>query len=213
MDKMTKEQRRNGRLLLEEAQRDIEAEGREMSVSIGEMQRVFPAEYQNARKYVQHWWKSLVDAATSLEQARKLSGIIHAENDWVSLIPDVVDDGSPLNVDILEHLVALECNPRASEWLSSLHDVLSMQPVSILTVLHLIRLERKQRAKKSAHAKNGIHREIEKQVLEMWASGKYKTHDKCALKACEKYPGRLSYSTAMRYLRGAPRPLVTASSD
>ena len=82
MDKMTQEQRQNGRLLLEEAQRDIEAEGQGMSVSVGKMQRAFLAEYQNARKYVQRWRKSLDYAAIALEQARKLSGIIHAENDW-----------------------------------------------------------------------------------------------------------------------------------
>ena len=121
----------------------------------------------------------------------------------MSSIPDAVDDGSPVNIDLLEHLVALGCSLRGSEWLSSLGDVLCMQPVSILTLLHLIRLERKKRAKKSADAKNRLHREIKKQVLEMWGSGRYKTHEKCALKTFERYPGRLVFSTAMKHLRGA----------
>jgi hypothetical protein len=167
-------------LLLNEAERDLAAESQGVLVPAGEMQRDRPEEYKAIREVAYKVGKWMVSAALSMQQAKRISTMLHSE-----------DEGLP-----------------------SIQDVLNLQPVNALTLAHLVRLERSHRARHSANMKNKRYREIEKQVRAMWASGQYKTHTVCARKACEKYPDKVSYDTAIKYLRGAPKPpRATASKS
>ena len=155
---------------------------------------------------MEHWGIVLEGASASIEQARRLSDIIHSENEWVSSIPDVQNKVSPVNVDLLEHLVSLENRPEAAEWVRSLQEVVE-RPITIFTLLHLVRLERKHRAKQSANAKHnkrGGSRDRKARLLKIWASGKYATRDLCAEKEHEGLG--VSFPTARKHLRRTPKP-------
>jgi hypothetical protein len=159
-------------LLFNEGSSDLAAESQGLPAPVGEMQRAYPEAYKAAHKLLSGIGEFAVIASISFKQAKKISEMIHSEN----------------------------------EGLSSIQEILNMQPVNALTLVHLTRLERSRNSRAGADKKNMRHREIKKQVLEMWASGQYRTHSACALKACEKYSGKVSYDTAIKYLRGAPKP-------
>jgi hypothetical protein len=201
---MTKEQRKNAHLLFVEAARDLEAESQGTPLSVGQMQQAYPEEYQNARKYVGHWRRLLDSAAASIEQARRLSDLIHSGDEWVSSIPDVQDEISPVNVDVLEHFVTLESNPGAGEWLHSLRNVLEMQPVSILTFLYLVRLERKHRAQKLADKTHIESRRLKEKTIDMWKSGRFKNRNQCAREVFKVFPHVVTYQTIRDWLQGTP---------
>lgn len=207
---MNKNEQRNAHLLFVEAAHDLDLESRGTPVPIGEMQRAHPEQYQNARKFINRWGESVKNVEISREQARKLSEILHSENGWIGSLPDVRNEssqGSPLNIALLEHLVAFERNPHAAKWLSSLQSVLSMHPVSIMTFLYLIRLERKHRAKESAdkrHSQPKGARDNRAKMRKFWASGKYSSRDRCAEEECGGL--NISYSSARKALRNTPDP-------
>jgi hypothetical protein len=93
------------------------------------------------------------------------------------------------------------------EGLSSIQDVLNMQPVNALTLVHLVRLERMWRARENAnlrHAKPGGSRDKREMIRAIWASGKYKTRDDCAEKGGKKLG--MKFSTARKALRKTPTP-------
>jgi hypothetical protein len=160
-------------LLLKEAARDLEAESRGVPIPIGEMQRTRPNEYKAARELAMTFVNFAAQAALSMDQAKKISLLIHSKD----------------------------------EGLSSIQDVLNMQPVNALTLMHLVRLERKHTAKKSADAKHdkpGGSRDKKAEIRKIWASEKYDNRDLCA----EEEHGAVgvSLSTARKYLRGTPNP-------
>jgi hypothetical protein len=160
-------------LLLVEAARDLEAESKGMAPPIGEMQRACPKAYEVARELALGLADFGYRQALSIEQAQRISNMIHSEN----------------------------------EGLGSIQDVLNMQPVNALTLMHLVRLERKHTAKKSAdarHNKPGGSRDKKAEICKSWASGNFDTRDRCAEQECEALD--ISFSTARRYLRGTPDP-------
>jgi hypothetical protein len=93
------------------------------------------------------------------------------------------------------------------EGLSSIQEILKMQPVNALTLTHLVRLERKRHAKIGAetrHDKLGGSRDKQKQIRTIWATGKYTSRDKCAIEECEGLG--MSYDAARKALRNTPDP-------
>lgn len=98
------------------------------------------------------------------------------------------------------------------EGLSSIQDVMNMQPVNALTLAFLIRLERKHTGKKAVearHSRSGGSREKKDMIREIWSSGKYSTRDICAEQECAGLG--MSYDTARKALRRTPNPKVTSS--
>jgi hypothetical protein len=93
------------------------------------------------------------------------------------------------------------------EGLSSIQDVLNMQPVNALTLTHLVKLERARNAKKGAetrHNKPGGSREKQAKIRAIWAEGNFTNRDRCA----EEESGALgmSISAARKALRNTPEP-------
>ncbi len=158
-------------LLYQEALTDLENERQGKSPLVGEMQRRFPDEYKIARELMLGMAKRLPLIALSIQQAEKISEMIHSED----------------------------------EGLSSIQDVLNMQPVNALTLTHLVRLERQCIANKGAearHSKPGASRENRAKVRAAWMSGKYRTRDKCAEAESKKM--NMSLSTARKALINTP---------
>lgn len=94
-----------------------------------------------------------------------------------------------------------------NEGLSSIQEILNMQPVNALTLTHLFRLERSRRARESAntrHDKQGGSRDKKEKLRLIWAGGEYDTRDKCAEK--EHNALGVSFSTARGYLTNTPEP-------
>jgi hypothetical protein len=99
------------------------------------------------------------------------------------------------------------------EGLSSIQEILNMQPVTALTLVHLARLERKHRAKDAAsvrHSQPGGSREKKEQLRTIWDSGKYDTRERCAEEEHEALG--VSFHTALKYLRGTPKPSIAVAS-
>jgi hypothetical protein len=98
------------------------------------------------------------------------------------------------------------------EGLDSIQEILNMQPVNALTLVHLVRLERenaaklelKLRAQKGAEAHHREHRNNAEKMRAIWAEGKYTSRDRCAIEECEALG--MSYDTARRALRRTPQP-------
>jgi hypothetical protein len=158
-------------LLLMEAVRDLEAESRGVPASIGEMQRASPEAYRIARELALGLADIGYRGALSIQQAQRISNMIHSEN----------------------------------EGLGSIQDVLNMQPVNALTLIHLVKLERKHTAKNSANARHnrpGGSRDKKAGLREIWASGKYDTRVLCAEEEHEALG--VSFSTAQKWLQGTP---------
>jgi hypothetical protein len=93
------------------------------------------------------------------------------------------------------------------EGLSSIQDVLNMQPVNALTLAHLVRLERTRTANKGADAKHnkpGGSRDKQEQIRSIWAKGNFTSREKCATQECDGLG--MSYDTARKALRNTPEP-------
>jgi hypothetical protein len=93
------------------------------------------------------------------------------------------------------------------EGLTSIQDVLDMQPVNALTLAHLIRLEREHTAKRAAdlrHDKPGGSREKQEKIRAKWASGNFTSRDICAEQECGGL--EMSFSAARKALRNTPPP-------
>lgn len=93
------------------------------------------------------------------------------------------------------------------EGLSSIQDVLDMQPVNALTLTHLVRLERTRNAKKGAetrHSKPGGSRENQERIREIWSQGNFTNRDCCAEEECSALG--MSFSAARKALRNTPDP-------
>lgn len=160
-------------LLWAEAQRVMEMEYHGIVPPIGTMQQHFPAEYQATREFLSAMAEILPAVALSLQQAGKISEMLHSEN----------------------------------EGLSSIQEVLDIQPVNALTLAHLIRLERNRTGKKAADARHdapGGAREKQVRIREIWATGKYSSRDICAE---QEFAGLdWSFSSARKALRKTPKP-------
>lgn len=72
------------------------------------------------------------------------------------------------------------------EGLHSIQEILNMQPVNALTLVHLVRLEREHTARKGADAKHRANREKSEKIRAIWATRRYKTKRECAEKECGK---------------------------
>lgn len=93
------------------------------------------------------------------------------------------------------------------EGLSSIQDVLNMQPVNVLTLTALVRLERARNAKKGAetrHNKPGGSREKQEKMRAIWAEGNFDSRDRCAEEECNELG--MSFSAARKALRNTPDP-------
>jgi hypothetical protein len=93
------------------------------------------------------------------------------------------------------------------EGLSSIQEVLNMQPVNALTLTHLIRLERKRTAKNGAdirHNKPGGSKEKREKMRAKWAEGNFDSRDRCAEEECGALD--MSFSTARKALKNTPDP-------
>jgi len=121
---------------------------------------------------------------------------------------------SAMSVDIPDLMLSVRQAEKISEMLHSddegltaIQEVLSLQPVNALTLASLIRLERQRTAKKGAntrHDKPGQSRDKQREIRELWASGKYSTRDVCAEQECAAL--EVSFSTARKALRNTPEP-------
>jgi hypothetical protein len=159
-------------LLFDEARHDLAMEAEGTPAPVGEMQRQFPSAYQTARELALSLVGAAVSSALSMQQAKRISEMIHSEH----------------------------------EGLSSIQDVLNMQPVNALTLAFLVSLERKRTGKKAAdtrHNRPDGSRENRAKIQAIWASGKYTTKDRCAIEECEGLG--MSYDTARKALR-TPAP-------
>jgi len=93
------------------------------------------------------------------------------------------------------------------EGLSSIQDVLNMQPVNALTLAHLVHLERTRTANKGADAKHnkpGGSREKQAKIRAIWAGGNFTSRDRCAEEECAGLD--MSISAARKALRKTPDP-------
>jgi hypothetical protein len=97
------------------------------------------------------------------------------------------------------------------EGLSSIQEILNMQPVNALTLVYLVRLERSfersRRGRENAdrrHNQPGGSREKKAELRAIWASGKYDTRVRCAEEEYEALG--VSLHTAVKYLTNTPEP-------
>ncbi len=93
------------------------------------------------------------------------------------------------------------------EGLSSIQDVLNMQPVNALTLTHLVHLERTRTANKGADAKHnkpGGSREKQEKIRAIWAKGNFTSRDLCAEQECGDLG--MSFSAARKALHNTPDP-------
>lgn len=102
--------------------------------------------------------------------------------------------------------------------LSSIQEFINEHPIDALTVVRLISLERERgvsrieiEAHKRMSSKGGTkrdeilgHKAKRESILQLWASGKYTTRDRCAEEECAAL--NMSYSVARRTLRNTPDP-------
>lgn len=102
--------------------------------------------------------------------------------------------------------------------MSSIQEYLDAHPLGALALLRLIRVERERgagRLEKEAHkkmsSKGGKQRalnmgtdEKRRQIQEIWATGKFKTRDICALEECDALG--MPFSSARKMLIGTPDP-------
>ena len=94
-------------LLLKEAANDLEVESQGTPAPIGEMQRRFPEEYKTARELASGIASGFVVTVLSIKQAKRISEMIHSEDEGLSAIQDVLNM-HPVNALTLAHLVHLE---------------------------------------------------------------------------------------------------------
>jgi hypothetical protein len=164
--------------LIKEALCDITAEAEGKPVFVGEMQRDYPGDFKAVKDLLSSTDFLSEQGATFIAASASIKQAQH-----ISRMIHSEDEG-----------------------LTSIQEVLDMQPVNALTLVHLIRLEREHRAKAAANAKHnqaGGSREIMAKIRETWASGNFETKEKCASEECDHLG--ISYDTARKHLRNAPK--------
>ncbi len=110
----------------------------------------------------------------------------------------------------------------------NMRDLSELRPIDGLTLLAVMALldeksqekartmyshARSENARAAAHAKHrqpGGHIAKQDKIREIWASGKYKSRDKCAKDECDAIG--MAYSTARKALRGTPEPKRAGAS-
>ncbi len=164
-------------LLFREASSDLAAESQRVQIPVGEMQRAYPEEYKVTRKLLSGIGRFAIIASISFKQAKKISEMIHSED----------------------------------EGLSSIQEILNMQPVNALTLIHLTKLERSfersRRGRETAnkkHSRPGGSREKKAELRAIWDSGKYDTRIRCAEEEYEALG--IGLHTAVKYLANTPEP-------
>jgi hypothetical protein len=108
-------------LLLEEAKRDLEMEYQGTLPFVGEMQRLYPAAYKASREFLSMMSVDIASMALSIQQAKRISEMIHSEDEGLKSIQDVLNM-QPVNALTLKHLVTLERKWRAKENADLRHD-------------------------------------------------------------------------------------------
>jgi hypothetical protein len=156
--------------LIKEALCDITAEAEGKPVFVGEMQRDYPGDFKAVKDLLSSTDFLSEQGATFIAASASIKQAQH-----ISRMIHSEDEG-----------------------LTSIQEVLDMQPVNALTLVHLIRLEREHRAKAAANAK-----QIMAKIRETWASGNFETKEKCASEECDHLG--ISYDTARKHLRNAPK--------
>lgn len=145
-------------------------------------------------------------------------GISSTPGEMQRSFPDAYRAARELASSMADTLPALELSRRQAEkisemlhsdddGLSSIQEVLNMQPVNALTLAHLIRLERNRTGKKAADARHdepGGAREKQKRIRDIWATGKYTSRDICAEQECAGL--NWNFSSARKALRNTPDP-------
>ncbi len=137
-----------------------------------------------------------------------------SSEDWADYLEGVVDQYQQLLEfseqarEVTKHLWGSK--QALGEELSRISDLkmeVSNQRRFLEGALHGRDAEKKIRATKGAeavHSKPGGSRDKQKQIRDLWASGKYTSRDICAEQECAALG--VSFSTARKALRGTPDP-------
>lgn len=145
-------------------------------------------------------------------------GIFPAAGEMQRCFPEAYQATRELVLAMAESLPALTLSIRQAEKISkmlhdddegltSIQDVVNMQPIDALTLAHLIRLERKRTAENAANSRHnqpGKSWDKRDAIREKWASGKFSSRDICAEEECAELG--MSFSAARKALRNTPDP-------
>ena len=78
-------------LLFKEAVCDLAAESQGVLVPVGEIQRDWPEEYKAIREFASKFGEWMISAALSIKQAKRISTMLHSEDEGLSSIQDVLN--------------------------------------------------------------------------------------------------------------------------
>jgi ATP sulfurylase len=108
-------------LLYEEAKRDLEMEYQGAPPVVGEMQRLSPEGYKATREFLLTMSADMILMALSIQQAERISEMIHSEDEGLSAIQDVLNM-QPVNALTLAHLIHLERTRTANKGADAKHN-------------------------------------------------------------------------------------------
>lgn len=134
--------------------------------------------------------------------------------DWADFLEGVTEQQRLLLLRFEEELGAIELWLRTKQAVEEELTQLREQKILVSNKRHFLEgalhgraAEKKIRGAKGAealHSRPGGNRDKQKQIRELWASGKYSSREICAEQECAALG--MSFSSARKALRGTPQP-------